>query len=561
MRIRYSLLLLLITACDCGDDGTPGGGDASVLIDGSNEDFALPDGGDNDDGICNNGLDDDGDGQVDEGCRCDPGQRQACYSGAPAEAGEGICLFGEQVCESDFEFSQWGACVGDGSPDVEVCDGVDNNCNGEVDEGCECTPGETRECYDGPEETAGVGICTSGEERCVVAGEGAVWDACDGAVTPEVEDCDGGDEDCDGRVDEGCECVVGEMRDCYGGPDGTLGVGECMMGFQRCEDSGWSECLESTVPAAEACTGGDDEDCDGLTDCEDPDCACCEPFRTSALVVPAEAELFFVVDRSGSMDFLAEGVDRTRWQELNSALASVLPMVADTPLGLLTFPELNGTVERNWCGVASSPDIPIAVGTEAAIMGRLVAADPRAGDTPTPQAFDLVGDYLGARTTSRETFVILATDGLPEPNCGSTVAATVAALNTLRVEGVSTFVIGIVGPDRDGSTAGIPALRSALNMFADAGGRPRTGALRYYEAVDGTALTSAFRAILGEATECRFELDAAPPVGATVFQDGVVVPAAGYTLTGRSLEFAGTYCERIRAGLVTLVEARLECAD
>ncbi len=33
--------------------------------------------------------------------------------------------------------------------------------------------------------------------------------------------------------------------------------------------------------------------------------------------------------------------------------------------------------------VASSPDVGISVGSGSAIMSRLVAVDPRAGDTPT----------------------------------------------------------------------------------------------------------------------------------------------------------------------------------
>ncbi|MCZ7677876.1 MAG: hypothetical protein M5U28_03475 [Sandaracinaceae bacterium] len=132
--------------------------------------------------------------------------------------------------------------------------------------------------------------------------------------------------------------------------------------------------------------------------------------------------------------------------------------------------------------VATSPEIGLAHGTGPAIAARLIAADPRAGDTPTPDAFATVRSYLASTPTTRPRFVVLMTDGLPEPNCGATVPATVAAIADLRTSlGVETFVVGIVGPDSTGSMAGIPALRDALNMMADAGGRPRSGTLRYYE--------------------------------------------------------------------------------
>ncbi len=288
----------------------------------------------------------------------------------------------------------------------------------------------------------------------------------------------------------------------------------------------------------------------------------CVPYNETLAVVPSDAEFLFVIDRSGSMDWPATGTSNGRWTELKSALNSVLPTLSGSLMGLLTFPEMDGTSELFNCKVASSPDIGLALGTSSGILTRLVAADPRAGETPTPDALATAATYLGSISTSRDRFVVLVTDGLPEPNCGATVAATVAAISSLRSGGTDTFVIGIVGPDSSGNTSGIPALQDALNKMADAGGRARSGAVRYYDGPNAAGLTGSLAAVAASATDCQFILPSAPaqPLQVQARLDGVPVASTDFTVTAGVLTFSGNACAQIQAGTVSSITVADDCA-
>src|SRR5689334_19186094 len=63
---------------------------------------------------------------------CEAGQVRECFTGKEETIGVGPCVSGEQHCTAA---GQWGNCEGEVVPVAEACgDGIDQNCNGAVDE-------------------------------------------------------------------------------------------------------------------------------------------------------------------------------------------------------------------------------------------------------------------------------------------------------------------------------------------------------------------------------------------------------------------------------------------
>ncbi|MEP7050819.1 MAG: MopE-related protein [Pseudomonadota bacterium] len=128
----------------------------------------------------------------------------------------------------------------------EVCDGKDNNCDGQVDEGFTFTA----LCPDADGDGHGV----AGKPTMMACGPGKGWGLCDNDCNDNdatihpgaVELCNNKDDNCNGTVDEGARTVCG--------------VGWCA----RYADSCGQSCTPG-LPRAEECDDFDD-DCDGVKD-------------------------------------------------------------------------------------------------------------------------------------------------------------------------------------------------------------------------------------------------------------------------------------------------------
>lgn len=161
----------------------------------------------------------------------------------------------------------------------EICDNVDNDCDGSTDESLS--------------QGCGFGICSGGVQSC----SSGSWGTCSTSGLATSEMCNSLDDDCDGTVDESLSQQCGTDE------------GACVVGTQSCSAGAWGTCGGTYVgPTNETCNGIDDN-CNGITD----ESNICGNYPNVTLVSPLNSS----IQSSSTVNFNCSATDNLRLSNIS----------------------------------------------------------------------------------------------------------------------------------------------------------------------------------------------------------------------------------------------------
>jgi len=196
----------------------------------------------------------------------------ACQEGATRSCGNdtGACEFGDQTCSNNV----WSECINQLLATIEVCNTIDDDCNGVVDDldNCGCFNGtaSSREIFDSIDNDCDGEIDEDSTCEAQFGFQCAEHETCPGEVLTDtdVQLC----------------CMVKCTSDCTANQTKKCGsnVGECREGSISCFNGKWGNCTGSIGPTEERCNTLDDDcnafvdDIDGYTSATTTKCKCTE---------------------------------------------------------------------------------------------------------------------------------------------------------------------------------------------------------------------------------------------------------------------------------------------
>jgi hypothetical protein len=317
---------------------------------------------------------------------------------------------------------------------------------------------------------------------------------------------------------------------------------------------------------------------------------------------PEPPNLYFVVDRSGSMLSLTGQGKTTRYEAMRIAVVDVVRTLGSRAnYGVTLFP---GDPLGNGCGPGTEVfpttrgDLPGGPSNGPVTQAVAKATQSTAvGGTPTSITLSKLLPTLQA--LPGKTAVVLATDG--GPNCNDSYACTSAdctynieggflgshqctpsynccdpsivdgpglymcldsiptiqAVQQIRDAGIRTFVVGIPGSDY---------YATLLDQLATIGGSARPTSPYYYRVDDMSSLSQTLLQIGNKVLlTCQFVLEQAPPEPSfvNVYLDQSVVAydeQNGWTWTSDTkLELHGGACQTLESGAVGQVQVVAGC--
>lgn len=390
--------------------------------------------------------------------------------------------------------------------------------------------------------------CGAGQS-CTSAG--ACAQSCQGAGSCGSTAVCLGSGTCAPKCTTAANCQASQKCSTVGGcvsPGGCGATEDCAAG-QLCDSLGrcGSDCRTA------GCNPGSTCGTDGQCVAGNPDGG---PVTCGGQLFQAEkvsSNMYIAFDKSGSMDDPIVGNGSSKWTVATSAIKQVTARYqSQIQFGLGLFPAGDGTSQR--CVPAPTA---VTVGDQrAAQIATALDANAPGGSTPIGGVLTSAGNVPELVDPTRANYVMLVTDGTETCN-GNGVAAATANLAT---KGIKTFVIGFGGQV------------DAMNLadIAIAGGTPRPGATRYYQADDEPGLLAAFNLIAQGALGCEYRLASAPPDPTKIFvyvngvlQNHDVAHANGwdYSTATVRITFYGGLCSLVATDATAKVSLVYGCRD